>query len=152
MPEIKTELLFKMTLEVPSLVDVGQTPYGHRRIARVAGGAFEGPKLKGRALDGGGDWLLLRRDGVLQLDVRVTLETDDKHLVYMTYRGLRHGPKDVIDKLNKGEAVDPSLYYFRSTPYFETGSDKYAWLNGICSVATGSRQASGPVYHVFQVL
>jgi Protein of unknown function (DUF3237) len=152
MPEIKTEPLFKMTLEVPSLVDLGETPYGRRRIARVAGGSFEGPKLKGRALDGGGDWLLLRRDGVLQLDVRLTLETDDKHLVYMTYKGYRHGPKDVIDKLNKGEAVDPSLYYFRSTPYFETGSDKYAWLNGICCVATGSRQASGPVYHVFQVL
>jgi hypothetical protein len=151
MPEIKTELLFKITLDVPSLVDIGQTPYGHRRIARVAGGVFEGPKLKGRALDGGGDWLLLRRDGVLQLDVRLTLETDDKHLVYMTYRGYRHGPKDVIDRLNKGEKVDPSLYYFRTTPHFETGSDKYAWLNGICCVATGAREAGGPVYHVFEV-
>ena len=152
MPEIKTELLFKITLEVPSLVDLGETPYGRRRIARVGGGSFEGPRIKGRVLDGGGDWLLLRRDGVLQLDVRLTLETDDKQLVYMTYRGYRHGPKDVIDKLNKGEVVDPSLYYFRSTPFFETGSDKYAWLNGICCIATGSRQASGPTYHVFQVL
>jgi Protein of unknown function (DUF3237) len=152
MPEVKTELLFKMALEVPSLVDLGETPYGRRRIARVGGGSFEGPKIKGRVLDGGGDWLLLRRDGVLQLDVRLTLETDDKQLVYMTYRGYRHGPKDVIERVNKGEAVDPSLYYFRSTPYFETGSDKYAWLNGICCVATGSRQASGPIYHVFQVL
>ncbi|HML15090.1 MAG TPA: DUF3237 domain-containing protein [Xanthobacteraceae bacterium] len=152
MPEIKTELLFKIALDVPPILDLGETPYGRRRIARVAGGTFEGPKLKGRVLEGGGDWLLLRRDGVLQLDVRVTLETDDKQHVYMTYRGYRHGPKDVIDRLNRGEAVDPGLYYFRATPYFETGSEKYAWLNGICAVATGERQASGPIYHVFQVM
>jgi Protein of unknown function (DUF3237) len=152
MPEIKTELLFKIVLEVPSILDLGETPYGRRRIARVGGGTFEGPKMKGRVLDGGGDWLLLRRDGVLQLDVRQTLETDDKQHIYMTYRGYRHGPKDVIDRLNRGEPVDPSLYYFRTTPNFETASEKYAWLNGICSIATGERQASGPTYHVFQVL
>ena len=152
MPEIKTELLFKIVLEVPSILDLGETPYGRRRIARVGGGTFEGPKMKGRVLDGGGDWLLLRRDGVLQLDVRITLETDDKQLIYMTYRGYRHGPKDVIDRINRGEAVDPSLYEFRVTPYFETGSEKYAWMNGICAVGTGERTATGPVYTVFQVL
>ena len=152
MPEIKTELLFKITLQVPPILDLGETPYGRRRIARVAGGTFDGPKLKGKVLDGGGDWLLLRRDGVLQLDVRITLETDDQQLIYMTYRGYRHGPKDVIDRVNRGEAVDPSLYYFRVTPYFETGSEKYAWMNGICAVGTGERTAAGPVYTVFQVL
>jgi hypothetical protein len=152
MPEIKTEFLFKITLEVPSIVNLGDTPYGGRRVAQVASGTFAGPQLKGRTLPGGGDWLLLRRDGVLQLDVRLILETDDQQLVYMTYRGFRHGPKDVIDRLNRGETVDPSLYYFRSTPYFETSSEKYAWLNGVCSVATGSRSATGPSYDVFQVL
>jgi hypothetical protein len=103
-------------------------------------------------LDGGGDWLLLRRDAVLQLDVRITLETEDKHLIYMSYRGYRHGPKDVIERLNKGEVVDPRLYYFRATPYFETASEKYAWINGICAVATGERMPKGPSYNVFQVL
>jgi len=152
MPEIKTELLFKIEFEVPPPLDLGETPYGRRRIAHVAGGSFEGPKMKGRVLDGGGDWLLLRSDGVLQLDVRVTLETDDKQHIYMSYRGYRHGPKDVIERLNKGETVDPSLYYFRATPYFETSSEKYAWVNGICTVATGARLASGPIYHVFQVM
>src|ERR1700680_4185564 len=152
MPEIKTELLFKISLVVPPTLDVGETPYGRRRIARVTGGTFEGRKLKGRVLDGGGDWLLLRRDGVLQLDVRITLETADKHLIYMSYRGYRHGPKDVIERLNRGEVVDPSLYYFRATPYFETGSDTYAWVNGMCAVATGARLPNGPSYDVFQVV
>jgi hypothetical protein len=152
MPEIRTEFLFEITLEVPPVVDLGETPYGRRRIAQVVAGSFEGPRLKGRILPGGGDWLLLRRDGVLQLDVRLTLETDDRQLIYMTYKGLRHGPKEVIDSLNRGESIDPSLYYFRSTPYFETSSQTYGWLNGICAVATGSRSATGPTYHVFQVL
>ena len=152
MPEIKTELLFKITLEVTTIVNLGDTPYGGRRIAQVAAGTFEGPKLKGITLPGGGDWLLLRHDGTLQLDVRLTLETDDKQLIYMTYKGLRHGPKDVIDRLNKGESVDPSLYYFRATPYFETSSEKYGWMNRICSIATGARSATGPTYHVYQVL
>src|SRR5215813_1736135 len=139
MAEIRTELLFKIAIDVPPPLDLGETPFGRRRIARVTGGTFEGPKLKGRVLDGGGDWLLLRRDGVLQLDVRITLETDDKQLIYMTYRGYRHGPKDVIERVNRGEAVDPSLYYFRVTPYFETGSEKYAWMNGICAVGNAER-------------
>ncbi len=152
MPEIKTEFLFKITLEVPPLLDLGETPYGRRRIARIAGGSFEGPKLKGEVLPGGGDWLLLRRDGVLQLDVRLTMQTHDQQLIYMTYRGYRHGPQDVIDRLNRGEAVDPALYYFRATPYFETGAKSYEWINRICSIATGARTASGPTYHVFQVL
>ncbi len=150
MPDIKLEKLFTIALDVPEVQDLGATPYGVRRIARVAGGSFEGPKLKGKVL-GGGDWIVMRNDGALQLDVRQTLETDDKHLIYMTYKGFRHGPKDVIDRLNKGEAVDPSLYYFRTTPYFETSSDKYGWLNRICSIATGERKASGPTYHVFEV-
>jgi hypothetical protein len=152
MPDIKTELLFKIDLEVPPVLDFGNTPYGGRRIARVMSGKFEGPKLSGTVLPGGGDWLLMRNDGVLQLDVRLPLQTQDGHLIYMTYKGLRHGPKDVIDRLNRGEAVDPALYYFRATPYFETGSDKYGWINRICTVATGQRSATGPTYHVFEVL
>lgn len=75
----------------------------------------------------------------LDIEVRIVLETDDKQMIYMHWKGFRHGPRDVIDRLNRGETVDPSSYYFRTTPYFETSSEKYSWLNRICSVATGSR-------------
>jgi hypothetical protein len=152
MSGIKTEFLFKMVLQVPSIANLGETPYGGRRIAQVASGKFEGTKVNGEVLPGGGDWLLLRHDQTLQLDVRLILQTDDKQLIYMTYKGFRHGPKDVIERLNRGESVDPGLYYFRSTPYFETSSEKYDWMNRICSIATGERSASGPSYYVHQVL
>jgi hypothetical protein len=70
----------------------------------------------------------------------------------MSYKGFRHGPAAVLDRLNRGETVDPSEYYFRTAPFFETASAKYAWLNGIVAVATGHRTASGPTYQVYEVL
>jgi hypothetical protein len=84
--------------------------------------------------------------------VRLTLKTHDGHLIYMSYRGLRHGPQWVLDRLAKGEKVDPSEYYFRTAPRFETASEKYSFLNRIISVGVGRREASGPIYEVFQIL
>ena len=150
-PGIKTEFLFTITLEV-EVFNLGDTPYGSRRIFRLDTGSFEGPKLKGMVLPGGGGWSLMRRDDVLEFETRLTLETDDKEQIYMSWKGLRHGPKEVIDRINRGESVDPGTYYFRGTPYFETDSEKYAWMNRICSIATGSRTASGRTLQVFQVL
>ena len=150
---IQTRPIFKIALTVPSIVDLGQTPVSGRRIAHVSGGTFEGDRLRGTVKSTtGGDWLLMRPDGVLTLDVRLILETDDQQLIYMSYRGLRHGPQAVMDRLNKGEPVDPTEYYFRSTPVFETASAKYDWLNRIICVATGSRTSTGPSYEVFELL
>src|SRR3546814_13009461 len=113
----------------------------------------EGPRLSGTVNDGGGDWILNRTDGVTQLDVRLTLETGDGALIYMTYKGLRHGPADVMARLAAGEVVDPGLLYFRTTPFFETAADgKYAWLNKSCFVSTARREPTGPIYRVFAVL
>jgi hypothetical protein len=94
----------------------------------------------------------MRRDQVLEIEARITLETDDKQQIYMSWNGFRHGPKEVIDRLNRGEAIDRGTYYFRTTPYFETSSEKYDWMNRICSIATGSRNANGRTFEVFQVL
>lgn len=151
-PELRSAHLFTLTLRIGATHDIGATPNGHRRIVEVASGRFEGEEFSGTVLPGGGDWITLRPDEVAQLDVRLTLKTDDGHLVYMSYRGMRHGPPWVMDKLNKGEKVDPTQYYFRTTPLFETASEKYSFLNRIVSVASGRREPSGPVYDVFQIL
>jgi len=158
MSEIQTEFVMEMRLSVEMpLQAIGQTQYGDRRIAKVTGGTFEGPGLdnvglKGTVAGGGGDWILNRSDGVTQLDVRLVMETDDGALIYMTYTGLRHGPAEVMAKMAAGEPVDPTSYYFRTTPYFETGSEKYAWMNRSCFVSKGHREPTGPVYRVFRVL
>ena len=145
--------LFRLELEVPPLLDLGTTPYGHRRIATVSGGRFQGDRLRGTVVPTpAGDWLLQRSDGVLMLDVRLVLQTDDGGLVYMSYRGLRHGPADVMARVSRGEPVDPSSYYFRVSAQFETSSPAHAWLNGILAIGMGQRQPAGPVYEVHEVL
>ena len=150
---IQTRPLFELRLNVPHILDIGDTGLGRRRIATVTGGAFEGERLRGEVVGApGADWLLLRNDGVLVLDVRILLRTDDGEHIYMGYRGLRHGPPDVMARIAAGEIVDPSTYYFRIAPVFETSAAKYAWLNKIIAVGTGRREAAGPVYSVEEVL
>lgn len=152
MAEIRTAPLMTMRLTVNGMQMVGATPNGGRRIGLVGGGTFEGPKLKGTILPGGADWIMARPDGSTTLDVRIVLETDDGATIGMTYRGMRHGPAEVMDKVNKGEFVDPALYYFRTAVFFETAAPKYDWLNRVIAIGTGSRPPEGPVYDVFEVL
>jgi hypothetical protein len=131
---------------------LGTVSHGVRSIVPVTGGDFEGPRLRGKVLPGGGDWLLLRADGVLELDLRITLETDDRALIYMKFQGLRHGPPDVIAALRRGEVVDPARYYFRTLPSFETSTDKYAFLNRIISVGFGETRPDGAVHRIDEIL
>jgi len=111
------------------------------------------PTLDGVVLAGGSaDWLLLRADGVLEMDLRVTLRTDDGALISMKSFGLRHGPPEVMAAIGRGETVDPAAYYFRTTPRFETAQPAYAFLNSLVAVATGDRRPEGPTYTVYEVL
>jgi len=134
------------------LQKIGAIPHGARSIVPVTGGDFGGPRLRGKVLPGGGDWLLLRSDGVLELDLRITLETDDHTLIHMSFQGLRHGPADVIAALGRGEAVDPANYYFRTLPRFETSAEKYAFLNRIITVGVGEARPDGAVHQIEEIL
>jgi hypothetical protein len=131
---------------------LGAVPHGTRVIVPITGGSFDGPRLRGKVLAGGGDWTLLRSDGVLELDLRITLETDDGALIYLTSFGLRHGPPEVLAALARGESVDPSRYYFRTAPRFETAASQYAFLNRLIAIASGDRRPSGPIYTIEEIL
>lgn len=148
------ESRFLMTLQVavPGVQKLGAGPHGARAVATIASGHFEGPRLRGKVLPGGGDWTLLRGDGVLELDLRITLETEDGALIQMSSFGLRHGPPEVIAALGRGERVDPSTYYFRTTPRFETSHPKYLFLNRLLAVSSGDRRAEGPIYTIDEIL
>ena len=144
-----------MTLRVSVATpqNIGAVPLGTRRIAPITGGDFEGPRLRGVVLPAASaDWLLLRSDGVLELDLRATLLTHDGARISMTSFGLRHGPADVMAALGRGEPVDPARYYFRTTPRFQTAHPAYAFLNRLIAVASGDRRAAGPVYAIDEVL
>jgi len=150
---MNTRLLMTLRVLVSAPRNIGPVPHGTRRTAPLAGGTFEGPRLRGTVLPGGSaDWLLLRTDGVLELDLRITLQTDDGARISMRSFGLRHGPPDVIAAIGRGETVDPASYYFRTTPRFETGHSAYEFLNRMITVATGDRRPEGPTYTIYEVL
>jgi len=143
--------LFRAEITLAAPQELGETPQGRRRIIGITGGRFSGERLSGRVLPGGADWQLIRPDGVADLDARYTLETSDGALIYVRNRGYSHGSPEVIRKLASGEAVDPSLYYMRTTPRFETGDTRYAWLNRVICVASGARRRTAVDLEVFEV-
>jgi Protein of unknown function (DUF3237) len=152
MTEIRTAHLFTLTLSVGAPQPIGAGPAGNRRVVTVAGGRFEGERLRGTVLEGGSDWLLVRPDETTVLDVRLVLKTHDGALIGLTYRGFRHGPAEVLERVNRGDPVDPASYYFRVAMGFETASPQYEWVNRIIAIGTGRRTSEGPVYEVFEVL
>src|SRR5262249_33070286 len=132
---------------------LGATPLGTRRIVPVSGGHFEGDRLRGVVLPiAGSDWLLQRADGSAQQDVRLLLKTDDGALIAMTYRGVRHSSAEVAATPARGDSVPKTEYYLRTAPFFETASERYAWLNTIVAVGVGERLPNEVVYSVFEVL
>jgi hypothetical protein len=148
---IRTRPLFVLREAVPPLIVIGHTPNAFRRIGVVQGGSFEGERLSGEVVTGNG-WQAVRTDSCIKLDVRLVLKTTDGELIVMTYTCLRPGPPSVIEKLDRGEPVDPTSYYFRMNPMFETSSKKYDWMNRIIAIGTGERRADRPVYSIFEVL
>jgi hypothetical protein len=153
MNELRSRPLFTLEMSLYPIQEVGATPLGQRRVVPVAGGTFEGERLRGVVLPhAGSDWLLQRQDGSFQQDVRLTLEAEDGTLILMSYRGVRHAPSEVSEALARGERVDPSRYYLRIAPFFETSGLRHAWLNHIVAVGMGERLADGVRYEVFEVL
>ncbi|UCD10209.1 MAG: DUF3237 domain-containing protein [Dehalococcoidales bacterium] len=154
MSDIRTEFLFHLVanLDRVGVLEVGTTPHGTRRIFYVTGGTLEGPRIKGTVLPGGGDWMVVRPDGVGILDVRAVFHTDDDHLIYSYYRGMLVRSAEVTERMQRFEQVDPSEYYFRTTPVFETASEKYGWLNKIVAVGTGLVSNEGVEYDVYSIL
>ena len=134
--------IFNIHAELADIRSFGQTPYGERRVIDILGGRVEGPRLKGKLLPGA-DWQIVRPDGVTDLTARYGIETDDGARILVRSDGLRHGAPEVIAALGRGEAIDPSRYYFRTVMRFETAEPTLAWLNRILALATGARKVFG---------
>jgi hypothetical protein len=150
---MNTRLLMMMYVKVGTPLNIGTVPHGTRRTAPLTGGTFEGPRLRGTIVPGSSaDWQLLRSDGVLEMDLRFTLRTDDGALISMSACGLRHGPPEAIAAIGRGETVDPSTYYFRTISRFETAHPSYSFLNRLIAVASADRRPEGPIYSIHEVL
>jgi hypothetical protein len=128
--------LMLLRLVTSATEQVGPTPRGELSIFPVIGGTFEGERLRGAVLAGGGDWVTANADGTFALDLRITLQTDDGALIYMTFTGIR----------------DDANRYLRTLPRFETAAPKYAFLNRLLAVGIGEIQPDGPVHAIEEIL
>ncbi|MGE5596027.1 MAG: DUF3237 domain-containing protein [Hyphomicrobiales bacterium] len=135
--QLNVEHLFTMTATTQQIATVAG-PQGTRVMVRVTGGTFEGPKLRGKVEDAGGDWVTVRPDGTFRLDVRVVLTTDDGAAILVSYNGI-------------GRQEDGALR-LRTAPTFETGDERYAWLNGVQAVGLGQSGQGSVTYEVYQLL
>ena len=144
-------MLYSSIISIDPPLLVGNSPYGERRIINITGGLFSGPRMSGRVLPGGADWQIIRGDGIVEVEAKYSLETTDGAIIYVSNWGLRHGPKDVMERLSSGGEVEPNEYYFRTTPIFETGTQNYKWLNGVIAVASGERHEDEVIITVYEV-
>lgn len=148
---MELEFAFELRVEVADIQFMGDTHRGNRRMIPITGGTFEGPTIKGKIQAGGYDWQVIRTDGVAELDARYVLETEDGALITIVNQGLRRGPAEVMKRLSEGKEVNPSEYYFRSIPVFETADPKYLWLTQSVFVATGIRKPDKVLIQVYKV-
>ena len=146
-------LTLRLQVAFDKMLTVGTTGIGRRRIAPILGGTFNGERLRGTVLPGGADWVINRPDGHMAIDVRIALATDDGANIYVTYQGLfRAASPEIMARFNKGAALTPEEYRIRTVVKFETGAERYAWLNDTLAIGVGGQTATGPIYEVFEVL
>ncbi len=144
--------LCDLKVELGTPIELGDAPRGRRRIIPIVGGTVTGERLGGRILNLGADWQTVFGDGSAELDTRYAMETHDGATIDIRNFGYRHGPQDVLQRLARGEAVDPSSYYMRTRPSFETGDARYQWLNRTMFVGTGARGSDHVSLSFFEVL
>lgn len=140
-----------LTILVGQPIELGKTAAGVRRVIPILGGDVSGPRLQGRILPVGADYQILRADGVAELHARYVIETPQGARVYIENSGLRHGPAEAIERLNRGEAVDPALIYFRTTAKFETSDEGFFWLARHIFVGAGVRHPDRVQISLYQV-
>lgn len=145
------EFTFEAEGSLAPPVDVGPGHLGQRRIVPIGTGRFEGPLLAGEVMPGGVDWQVHRGDGVIELEARYVLRTDDGVLIPVINRGLRHAPADVMQAMARGERVPASAYYFRTVPRFEAPPGRHEWLNRSIFICSGERRADSIRLRVYRV-
>ena len=152
--ELKSEFLFELEADLNPPQAVGPVLIGNRIIFPASGGIIKSQKINGKILPGGGDWGLIVDSTTFKLDVRATIQTDDSALIYVSYSGYIHSDAKKFSMLLAGRAneLNPSDYYFRTNPVFETSSPKYAWLNHTIAIGVGRIPAAGKVaYRVYAI-
>ena len=151
-PALETKYVFTITARIGPVTSAGDIGHGVRRIIPIIGGEVRGPNVNGKVLAFGADFQFIRPNELIDLEAKYAFEADDGATVYVENRGIRFGPVELLQKLKRGEEVDPKLIYFRTVPKFETGHEKYRWLMEHIFVASAARHVDRIVIDVHMVL
>jgi hypothetical protein len=151
-PQLSARYVFSLAIQVGTPIVAGDFGHGVRRIIPILGGELHGEGMKGTIFPCGADFQIIRPDGFTELEAKYAFEMDDGAIVYIENVGIRFGPKPLLDRIAKGEIVDPALIYFRSVPKFETGSARYRWLMEHLFIGVGARHPDRVEIEVHQVL
>jgi Protein of unknown function (DUF3237) len=151
-PELHTQYVFTVTAEIAEVTVAGDIGHGVRRIIPIIGGEVRGERVNGKVLPFGADFQIIRPNELIDLEAKYAFETDDGAVVYVENKGIRFGSVDLLQKLKRGEPVDPKLIYFRTVPKFETGAENYRWLMQHIFVASAARHADRVIIDVHMVL
>ena len=151
-PQLSTRYVFTITARIGEVTSAGEIGTGVRRIIPIVGGEVKGEGVNGKVCAFGADFQIIRPNELIELEAKYAFETDDGAVVYVENRGLRFGPVELLQKLKRGEPVDPKLIYFRTVPKFETGHEKYRWLMQHIFVGSAARHADRVVIDVHQVM
>jgi len=151
-PVLETKYVFTITAHVGEVTTAGEIGHGVRRIIPITGGEVRGKNVNGKVCAFGADFQIIRPNELIELEAKYAFETDDGATVYVENRGIRFGPVELLQKLKRGEPVDPKLIYCRTVPRFETGHANYRWLMENLFVASVARHADRVVIDVHQVL
>src|ERR1700733_5798584 len=151
-PQLSTKYVFTITANIGGVTSAGDIGHGVRPLIPVIGGEVRGENLNGKVCPFGADFQIIRPNELIELEAKYAIETDDGAVVYVENKGLRFGPVGLLQKLKRGEAVDPRLIYFRPGPRFEPGSGKYRWLMEHLFIGSAARHADRVVIDVHQVL
>ena len=151
-PALQTKYVLSLAIKVGAPIVAGDFGYGVRRIVPILGGDVRGEGIKGSIFPHGADFQTIRPNGLTELEAKYAFKMDDGAIVYIENIGIRFGPKQLLDRIAKGEIVDPALIYFRSAPKFETGAEKYRWLMENLFIGVGARHPDRVEIAVHQVL
>lgn len=151
-PQLATRYVFTITVRIADVTSAGDIGHGVRRIIPILGGEVRGADVNGKVCAFGADFQIIRPNELIELEAKYAFETDDGAVVYVENKGIRFGPLELLQRLKRGEAVDPRLIYFRTVPKFETGAEKYRWLMENLFIGSAARHADRVVIDVHQVL
>lgn len=149
---LATQYVFTFQIETAAAIDIGDVGYGRRRLIAITGGDLRGPGIAGTVLPGGADSMLIRPDGLVEIDVRSSVQMDDGTKVYVENRGMRVAPADEAERVKRGETIAADDIYFRMTLRFETSSEKYRWLTQSIFAGKVLRRPGGLTIDVHRVL